>query len=166
MNYSFTGTRSLKPQHTRLILPVLEELTDGTDFYTGCARGVDTFVARALTLLYPQARHHLIVPAGPHNEELVDGWLPNDGNRFIHVMPPAASVPEAMRQRNAILVAKADRVVGFPLYEEARMPRSGTWQTIRMARKTHKMYRQMLLEPDDPHDRVPRVQPRQTRLHS
>jgi hypothetical protein len=146
-SYSFTATRDLKPDHVPLILPVLEELVDGTHFFTGAARGGDTFIARALTELYPRAHHTLVVPAAPHNEELVDGWMPS-ARRHIHVMPPCPDVALAYRQRNGVLNAKG-RIVGFPLREEHRDIRSGTWMTIRMARKRGTLHRVLVLEPED-----------------
>lgn len=145
MRYGFTGTRRLRPEHVPLIRSVLSELTDGTEFITGAARGVDTFVARTLTALYPNARHRLIVPAAGHNEELVDGWMPN-GLRTIQWMPPARTSREAYRERNTAIVAACERLVGFPRLEEERDIYSGSWQTVRIGRKARKVHRLVILE--------------------
>lgn len=152
MKYSFTGTRSLKPVHVRAIDEMLaEDCSDGTHFFTGCARGVDTYVARRLTTLYPHAHHTLIVPGWDresYNAELVDGWMPSD-RRHIVYMPRARSMREAMRERNEALVARCDRLLGLALYEEDRQPYSGTWQTVRIGRRQGRLQKVMVLEPLD-----------------
>lgn len=153
MRYAFTGTTSLKPHHVPVIRDMLRDLEDGTEFITGCAHGVDTYIAQAATALFPRAMHTLVVPAAPHNEALVMGWMPCSTRQII-VMPPAASNAEAYRARNAYMVARCDQLVGAALHEESRQPRSGTWMTVRMGRKARKLHRLLVLEPEENADRV------------
>lgn len=159
MRYGFTGTRKLREAHVPIIMETLKELSDGTEFVTGAARGVDTFVARALTTLYPDAVHRLIVPAAPHNEDLVTGWLPNGTTRLVEHMRPARNDREAYRARNGQIVASCDRLVAFARLEEDRDRYSGTWMTVRIGRKDRKVYRVVILEPEDGFERD-RVSPR------
>lgn len=145
VRYGFTATRSLKPDHVPIIQQALAELEDGSVFVTGAARGGDTYIARALTTLFPRAEHRLVVSAQGWNEELVDGWLPNGTTRKIEWMREGTT----HKDRNQRIVGSCDRLVGFALYDEHRQPRSGTWQTVRMGRRQGKLYRLIVLEPEE-----------------
>lgn len=130
---AFSGSLRLSArQLASVVTPTLANLS-ADEYITGAAIGVDAAVGEALTVLYPHARHTVIIPG---NRRAVDAWwtrLPHrpPGLRLI-TMPETSSY----RDRNAALVKPATELIAYPQYPEqdGRSRRSGTWQTIRLAR--------------------------------
>jgi hypothetical protein len=107
------------------------------EFVTGACWGVDTHAARLGLALWKNGAHRIVVPNAAHNEELVSEFevLENAAGRgqpsvTIERMPAGTGYME----RNDRLVALADILLAFPStrYEVVR---SGTWATVRRARK-------------------------------
>lgn len=131
----FTGTRVLpSPDEERKVVATLYML-HGTEYVTGGAIGVDALVGAELAKLYPLASHRIIVPA---DRSRVDPWWRMKSPPHLSVQP----MPEGStyRDRNRAIVDRADELMAYPLYGEhdERSKRSGTWQTIRLARAAGK----------------------------
>lgn len=130
----FTAARELSPEAADSVM--LNVLVTGVPFaaryVTGTCVGGDAFLGRWLYLNRRDAEHLVIVPA---NRSRVDEWWAG-ARRPVTVieMPPGTTYAD----RNQRIVAESDAVFGFPVYleDDPRSRRSGTWQTIRMARKS------------------------------
>jgi len=147
---SFTASRVLSDRaRNGVVTSVLQVRVPHVDRYvTGACVGGDAFIGQWLFWNRPDAEHMVVVPA---NRSRVDDWWVSasfTSGRPVTVieMPPSTS-PYA--DRNARLVAEADCVFGFPAYTEQdpRSVRSGTWQTIRMARRVGNFSQWHLVNP-------------------
>jgi 8-oxo-dGTP diphosphatase len=149
VRYSFTGTASpLSPADRTFMEKVISGLTDGKEFTSGGAKNVDTVAAELAKKHHPEAHHRGVFPAAPYDKEAEEHV-----DEVIHVPPtrpePEDKSSEAYRKwkaeqymrRNDALVeyAKPDlevpegKVIAFPRGPETL--RSGTWATVRRARK-------------------------------
>lgn len=127
----FTGTRSLNPMEDigRLMM-ILEALPTGTAIVTGACIGVDSFIAS-------QAHNfglsvHTVVPA---DRSRVDRRWRDHCDTFEEM----ASGTD-YRARNVRIVELSTRVIAVPDHAEdaPESRRSGTWMTVRIARKAGK----------------------------
>ena len=114
-------------------------ITQGvTDFYNGGAIGFDMLCAE--TVIAIKAEHsdiklHMLLPCPP--EEQVKGWNKAQIERYNNILQAANCVTvlsehytdDCMKQRNERLVELADYCICY-----CTNPRSGTGQTVRMAR--------------------------------
>lgn len=134
---AFSGTLRLTEKGSRIIRFTLGKLGYADEYVTGAAIGVDAEVGTLLTRLCPAAVHTVIVPA---DRKAVDAWwtrLPYQVEKLrVVYMPPGTSY----RDRNQELVDRATMLVAYPAFPEVdlRSRRSGTWQTVRMARRAEK----------------------------
>lgn len=135
ISLGFTGSRRLSEEAaygvvTNVLYTAIP--AQARTFVTGGCTGLDSFAGRWLWHWYPSARHLVIVPA---DRSRVDPWweVPGRENVIIIEMPPDTSYLD----RNKMIVANSGIVFGFPEYpeDEPRSERSGTWQTIRLARE-------------------------------
>ena len=139
----FTGHRIIKitPELVqRLKDTIIELITQGvTDFYDGGAIGFDMLCAETVIELkaeYPDIKLHLLLPCTP--EEQVKRWNKAQIAKYKEILQAADSVTvlsghytrDCMKQRNERLVELADCCICY--YNN---PRSGTGQTVRMARE-------------------------------
>lgn len=139
MIVGFTGTQYLKPYHHEKLFHVLNKI-QADKFVVGGCIGVDTFVA-----WYGFSHNipvHVIVPSIRTKV---------DTNYKVYAttveeLPPGHREP--YRQRNTRLVTQSDALVAFPMYGEldSRSRRSGTWMTIRIARRHNKPVSIYILE--------------------
>lgn len=130
---SFTGPENLLPEHISLIEKTLQNYTWGDRYVSGAAHGVDTVCALEMLDLCPEAEHQLIVPNYRHNEDLVELWVDMGkvNPKFSVIFMPRHTGP---LDRNTKMVELSTHQVAFPESQEEKV-RSGTWSTIRRARK-------------------------------
>lgn len=125
---SFSGARELTDYGRRAICHDLERLDPATVIVvTGGCVGVDACVAMEAT-----ARGFTVHTVLPANRGLVDAnWRAHCAS--YEELPPGTTY----RDRNVRLVEIGTRLFAYPLHGEhdARSKRSGTWQTVRLARK-------------------------------
>jgi hypothetical protein len=136
---SFTAARDLDDGGRAVILNVLPAVPFADQYITGGAIGGDAFIGRWLAENRPDAEHAVIVPA---DKSRVDPWWLTAVIRcltLIEVIPMPAGSTYA--DRNAVLVERGTMMFGFPAGPEdhPQSARSGTWQTIRMARRAGKL---------------------------
>lgn len=154
---SFTGSRRLPPACEDQVWARLRRLADQanngmiSEFVSGAADGIDTFVAVNLSAWCPDTRHRLVVPAAGHNRLLAQEWEssrnPNLKVERMLVQPGPAALQYRLRDQRMVDLAAGGWVEAFPLYEEQRQPRSGTWLTVRLARKAGVKLTINILEP-------------------
>lgn len=132
--YGFTASRHLDANGQRLIDNVLTHAHPAELWVTGACIGGDQYIATVgAEAGIPQ---RIYVPGDTSRVDL--DWL-----RAISKNPKvdAITLPRGStyQQRNQLIVRgqRIDVLVGFPQYTEddPRNLRSGTWQTIRIARK-------------------------------
>lgn len=131
----YTGSRSTPDART---VDRLYDWLDETGQYasghvTGACRGLDAIIGEYCATKWPEHHHLVIVPA---NTSFVDRWWLPFGHavQVIH-MPPGTTY----KDRNQTIVNNSIGLVGCPIgaEDDPRQRRSGTWQTIRMARRNH-----------------------------
>lgn len=160
---AFTASRDMDASaHASVVDGYLRELIHMAhigvidEFVTGAARGGDTIIARVLEQACPATLHRIVVPAAPHNEGLVslwEMWAENTpGTHVVERMvkgPGAAPAQYRRRDQRMVDLAKAGGgwLEAFPLHEERRQPRSGTWLTVRLARKSEVEQRVHIMDP-------------------
>lgn len=135
----FTGTRSLPTSCYADVERIVKALPQGTRVVTGGCVGVDDFVAfTAHANGYPV---HSVVPAD--QSRVAPGW--GDYCSSFEVMPPGTDY----RARNERIVELSDRIIAIPeaLEDAARSRRSGTWMTVRIARRAGKPVQVEILKP-------------------
>jgi hypothetical protein len=103
-------------------------------FITGAARGGDAFIGRWLVLHWLEHADHLVLVPAVRSQ--VNWWwlaLPPRWRNLVQVeyMPDGTD----FAYRNQELVNRSQHIEGFPELPEAQATTSGTWQTLRMARK-------------------------------
>lgn len=140
---SFTAARDLDDPGREVALNVLVQVPHADRYFTGACIGGDAFIGRWLRENRPHAEHVVVVPA---DRSRVDCWWdPSDPAVTVLDMPDGTTYAD----RNAELVSWGDAVFGLPAYPEddPRSRRSGTWQTIRMARRAGKLCRWDCVKP-------------------
>lgn len=96
---------------------------------TGAAVGVDTLCHYVSYAYKREARHTIIVPNGRHNFEVVQFAIAMDLD--VIEMPGGTDHLD----RNSKMINMADLLVAFPGTKNELLRGSGTWSTIRRARK-------------------------------
>ena len=139
----FTGHRIIKitPELVqRLKDTIIKLITQSvTDFYNGGAIGFDMLCAEAVIALkaeHSDIKLHMLLPCPP--EEHAKRWNKAQIARYNEILQAADSVTvlsehyteDCMKQRNKRLVELADCCICY-----CTNPRSGTGQTVRMARE-------------------------------
>lgn len=134
---SFTGSRGeLDRRQAAAIRRDVEHLAWATGFVTGGCIGIDAFLGELLFARYPSKTHLVVVPAD--RSRVAAWWRRYDsapGSLTVHEMPAGSSY----MHRNQAMVSNSAALVGYPAYDErvTLSKRSGSWQTIRMARRQH-----------------------------
>lgn len=124
MRVAFSGEERIDFDPDGLyVREVVRRLTHPTALITGGARGVDTVAALACRDFHSTVEQRVIYPDGRWNEELRER-IP--GANFYPGGP--------YLQRNDALVEHADLLIAFPRTADEVL-RSGTWSTVRRARK-------------------------------
>lgn len=126
MNFAVTGPRRINNDQSYIIGRQIRQVLDNlTLLITGAAFGVDTYACEFATKLYG-VDQLLCVPDDPHNEDLVQRMRANSSVKIIY--------PGDYRERNQCMVNSSHVLLAFPETPKEIL-RSGTWMTIRMARK-------------------------------
>jgi hypothetical protein len=112
---------------------ILKKAPPNSTFISGAARGMDTILALTAYELFPKNNHILVVPGAPHNGATVN-FARVAKNFEIIEMPHTFSNSKSYMARNDKLVELADELWAFPNEAEEKL-RSGTWSTVRRARK-------------------------------
>lgn len=131
--YAFTGSRECSISDTLILNGVIKELEDATCFISGAQFGIDSQAAFAAWCHFPNARHIIVVPAAPHDKDLVL-WAEHEGIEILW-MPEVQTDAIAYMERNQYMVDMANHVLAFPRTAKEKFRGSGTWATIRRARK-------------------------------
>lgn len=127
MKIGFTGTQDgvTVAQHD-LLITVISELTEMTEAHHGECVGADYTFHSAVSLIHPDVE--------------INGHPPeNDKKRAVYIDLPDVDVrhdPEPYLVRNHNIVDATELLIACPKGPEVL--RSGTWATIRYARKTGK----------------------------
>ncbi len=127
MKVGFTSTREglTREQHAALV-KLLKDLAM-TEWHFGCCIGGDEEAADIVFGFDPRPK---MVGHPPTNTKLMSSW-PHYAE--ITMLPP-----EPYLVRNTIIVHDTDVLVGCPRGDGVEELRSGTWQTIRYAKKVYK----------------------------
>lgn len=123
-----------------------------TDFYTGCALGIDLWAGEAvlaLTELHPEIKLHCVVPFAAQDQK----WTPEQQARYHALLDRSSDViltQEEYRKdcyyiRNRYLVDHADVVL--TVYDMQANKRSGTGYTVHYAQEQNKPI--IVIDPDD-----------------
>lgn len=146
----FTGHRSFSCSRNseaaeNLVSVLIELIEKGvTDFYAGGAIGWDMYCEQTVLKLkekYPKIKLHMVLPCSPAEQTLK--WSEHSKREYEDILKCADSIDivaeryhrNCMRERNARLTELGDICV---CYFDKKDTRSGTAQTIRMAREAQK----------------------------
>lgn len=137
MRYAFTGPSAGHAGEVDVIVQTVADLPKVTEVITGGAAFVDTIVAVAAAELYPDARHRLVLPQAPYNEDVVLSVTTALGrDPIIEIVPGKGDRAACYRARNERMVSylgDGGRLVAF-----VRSPsfyRSGEWMTVNIAKR-------------------------------
>lgn len=130
----FTGTRFVNG-HGGAIGRLLTGVGAYDEYVTGACVGFDAVAGMAMAIRYPLALHRVLVPV---DEDQVRRWWDDPpfkgaSNIIVHKMPHGTD----FKDRNQAIVDLSTELTycaAFP-EEHGKSLRSGTWQTIRMARR-------------------------------
>ena len=132
MRYAVTGvSRPLTPREENIVKLAIASYSDVTELTTGAAQGVDTVAYYAGLESHKTARHRVVVPAAPHNIEVATHAAKRG---IIDHAPAGLTLSDAYMARNERMVLYADCLIAFPETITEQL-RSGTWATIRRARR-------------------------------
>jgi hypothetical protein len=134
---AFTGTsdKELANDHAELVESVIrnhEIRLLYASVVTGAQHGIDT-LAGIYSYLYAPGHDVLVIPAAPHNESMVE-FAQEHHFEIIRMERISGGNGPNYLARNDKLVELADRLIAFPKTSKEVL-RSGTWATIRRARK-------------------------------
>lgn len=133
MRYAITGaSRELQPREANIVKLVIASLTDCVELTTGAAHGVDTEAYLAGIEYQKSAKHRVCIPAAPFNPDILTtaAWRDN----IVEHCQRGLSNADSYMMRNARLILYADKLIAFPETADEQI-RSGTWSTIRRARR-------------------------------
>lgn len=127
----FTSARNIFGVAARRFTEVLDYLEDAGEFVTGGARGGDAAIGAYLAHRYPYKSHTVLLPT--NKNQISDWWTLSKAAVKVIEMPEGTDY----KYRNQAIVDRSTELIGFPEFDEfdPRSKRSGTWQTIRMARR-------------------------------
>jgi hypothetical protein len=137
MKYGVTGvSRLLTEAEMSFIYNAINglDLQPGDEFVSGGAYGVDTSAALAALTLQPEATHRLCLPNGNMFNNALDGLWASIGAEYMII--EKADKPGYMARNDLLVkrIGKRGLLTAFPEHE-AEERRSGTWATVRRARK-------------------------------
>jgi len=132
-----TGTRKVHDDlrnATKMWIKERMEFIHPTGVVTGGCTGFDALMGEYCALRWEDLVHVVVVPA---DQKAVDPWWTKP--TLSHVDITVVQMPEGStyRDRNIEIIRRSHTMLGQPERPEAdeKSRRSGTWQTIRLARK-------------------------------
>lgn len=130
ISIGFTGTREgLNLNQKTKITEMLSQYTDHIiHVYHGDCLGADTDFHKLCVDFRNNNNIELVIIIMPPDKDIVRGF-----NKSDIVMKPKPYL-----ERNADIVINSDVMIGCPLDPTKEVMRSGTWSTIRKARKMNK----------------------------
>lgn len=133
----FTASRNISGVPYTAFTFTLNDLNDFDGFVTGGAIGGDACIGLYLYKIYPDKQHWVVVP--DNRSQVYQWWHKEDTMNVNQVLMPGGS---SYKDRNQEIVNRSHVLFGFPEYPELdpRSRRSGTWQTIRLAKKAMIQY--------------------------
>lgn len=134
----FTGPLEITDVEAFAVRCALERVEPADVYISGAAFGVDTAAALAAIDLYPDAEHRVYVPAAWHNADVVEQL--RERSALVIDVDSAGSAAASYMERNDFMVADCTALIAFP-YTLAEELRSGTWATIRRARRARRSIR-------------------------
>jgi len=121
MKVGFTGTQTgLTDEQIGLIVEVISELDEMAEMHHGDCIGADAQFFTIIRTLKPDVR--------------ITGHLPKDESKRAFCENDFEEKPLPYLDRNKNIVSEADVLIGAPESMKEKL-RSGTWATIRHARK-------------------------------
>lgn len=153
MIVAFSGTVKVKSQdHVDIIEQAIRDLPPTvTEFVSGAAHGVDTIAALMAAKQFGNAMHWVLAPDDDYNEDIIS---------LFHVVAPSSKfafellLGKGYMERNDELVARCTDLVAFPK-TGTEQTRSGTWSTVRRARKAGRTIHFFPLNGDNPWTETP-----------
>jgi predicted Rossmann fold nucleotide-binding protein DprA/Smf involved in DNA uptake len=144
---AFTGPEILRGTQESYVRGVVRNLEDIDHFVSGCARGTDSAAGWEALMFFPDAQHTFVVPHGfRHNTEMVKDLVKRKITDKVRVEYMKDGGPlERNRRMNEI----SNELMAFPKTLEEIL-RSGTWSTIRHARKIGNVVRAYPLDMSGP----------------
>jgi hypothetical protein len=137
-----TGTREVSLTRAKAVLETRMAYLETFDrFITGGCRGWDTWAGMYFALRFPDAKHQVILPSNLSQVErwwrhpkIIETMVRHDNE--IQIDWPNPNRNRTYKDRNQLIVDCSDELFYCAAYEEhdGHSLRSGTWQTIRMAR--------------------------------
>lgn len=132
----FTATRHVDGREADILEFVDRTTDDCTEFTTGACWGGDSLIARHLLSTRADAAHRLIVPQKRDqvDTDMFHHFLTHTGGwASIELMQAGSNY----RDRNNRILDHTDRLLAVAEYPEdhGKSRRSGTWMTVRLARK-------------------------------
>jgi len=146
MRFGYTATRQYRPmEHDAIVAEhlgqsLIAEDEDAT-FVTGGCRGGDRAVGTIAVVMYPDARHEVVLPA---DRSQVDPWWAEPEYLTANIAIVECPAGTDFRYRNTRIVDLSDKVTALP-YGRLERPRSGTWMTANIARRAGKLWQVVVL---------------------
>jgi hypothetical protein len=132
---AFTGPRRISRVEAYAVRCAVERIAPADVYISGAAFGADTAAGLAAMEFHPEAEHRVYIPVARHNTDVVAA-MRRRGAVIVQV-PAAGSVAASYLERDDWMVAECTALAGFPYTLEEEL-RSGTWATIRRARRARR----------------------------
>jgi hypothetical protein len=137
-----TGGRSVMEEVCEMFRPSVES-GDIDEFISGGAVGGDTFLALTCLFMYPLVRHTICVPDYAHNDLLIHALRIYDTHTCESLVEIIDTGLDPLKRDDFMLdraVANNGRLYAFPATQHEQRRGSGTWATIRHAKKRKMPY--------------------------